>query len=109
VNVNSTTWTDAPAGFSGPGRIGMPRYSCPSVVGGTGVVIAPVAAPIQGSGLSVAARLRPIDERGVIQESFFQQAPAVAGAAPLSATTHKFGIDNNGTTLGIHPPGRPQS
>lgn len=100
----STTWTDAPAGFSGPGRLGMPGYSCPSVVAGTGVVIAPVAAPIQGSGLSVAARLRPIDERGVTRKSFLQQAPAVAGAAPLSATT-----DNNGTTLGIHPPGRPQS
>jgi hypothetical protein len=104
VTVISTTWTDAPAGFSGPGRLGMARYSCPSVVGGTGVVMAPVAAPVQGSGLSVAARLRPIDERGVIQESFLVQAPAVAGAAPLSATT-----DKNGTTLGIHPPGRPQS
>ena len=105
----STTWTDAPAGFSGPGRTGMSPYSCSVVVGGARIVIAPVAAPVRGTGLPVAARLRPIDERGVTQESFLQQAPAVAGAAPLSATTHKNGTDNNGTTLGIHPPGRPQS
>ncbi|MGY2129116.1 hypothetical protein [Blastococcus sp. SYSU DS0617] len=100
----STTWTDAPAGFSGPGRIGVSRYACSSaVLGGTPVVMAPIAAPIQGSGLPVAARLRPIDERGVNHKSFLQ-ALAVAGAASLSTTT-----DNNGTTLGIHPPGRPQS
>lgn len=100
----STTWTDAPAGFSGPGRIGVSRYACSSaVLGGTSVVMAPIAAPVQGSGLSVAARLRPIDELGVTHESFLQ-APAVAGAAPLSTTT-----DNSTSTLGIHPPGRPQS
>jgi hypothetical protein len=103
VNVNSTTWTDAPAGFSGPGSIGMPLSACSSAVGGTGVLVAPTAAPIQGGGLPVAVRLRPIDERGTTVESYLAQALAIAGPAPLGAT------DNFDTTLGIHSPGRPQS
>lgn len=98
----TTTWTDAPAGFAGPGSAALPPHACPTVVGGTGVRMAPTAAPFQGTGLPVAARLRPIDERGLIHESFLRKA--IAGAAPLSAIT-----DNNGTTLGIHSSGRPQS
>ena len=101
----STTWTDAPAGFSGTGRTGMSQYACPSVAGAR-IVMAPVAAPIRGTGLPVAARLRPIDERGVAHESFLQ---ALAVASPMSPIADKTDIDNNGTTLGIHPPGRPQS
>lgn len=98
----STMWTDTPAGFSGPGRIGTYLHACASAVAGGAVVrTAPLAAPIQGTGLPTAARLRPIDERGVAAESFFQQALAVMGTAPLSTTT--------GTTLGIHSPGRPTS
>ena len=107
--MNSTTWTDAPAGKSRLGSIGMPLSACSSAVGGTRVLLAPTAAPIQGSGLPIAARLRPIDERGVAHESFFQQALAPAGVAPLSATTENDSTENNSTTLGIHSPGRPQS
>ncbi len=103
----STTWTDAPAGFSGPGRLGMSPNSCLSVVdGGARIVMAPIAAPVQGTGLPVAARLRPIDEPGVARESFLQ---ALAVASPVTTGADKTDIDNNGTTLGIHPPGRPQS
>ena len=103
----STTWTDAPAGFPGTGRTGMSPYACPSVVdGGARIVMAPVAAPIQGTGLPVATRLRQIDERGVAHESFLQ---ALAVASPMSPIADTTDIDNNGTTLGIHPPGRPQS
>lgn len=103
----STTWTDAPAGFSGPGRSLMSSYACSSVVdGGARFAMAPVAAPIRGTGLPVAARLRPIDERGVVRESFLQ---ALAVASPLDLSADKHDIDNNGITLGIHPPGRPQS
>ena len=102
----STTWTDAPAGFSGQGRTGMSSYACPSVVdGGASVLMAPTAAPIRGAGLPVAARLRPIDERGAVHESFLQALVA----SPLTTGADKNDIDNNGTTLGIHPPGRPQS
>ena len=103
----STTWTDAPAGFSGTGRTGMSPYACPSVVdGGARIVMAPVAAPVRGTGLPVATRLRQIDERGVAHESFLQ---ALTVASPMSPIADKTDIDNNGTTLGIHPPGRPQS
>ncbi len=103
----STTWTDAPAGFSGTGRTGMSPYACRSVVdGGAPVLMAPVAALIQGTGLPVATRLRQIDERGVAHESFLQ---ALAVASPMSPIADTTDIDNNGTTLGIHPPGRPQS
>jgi len=105
VDVNSTTWTDAPAGFSGPGRIGMSQEACPAVAGAASVVMVPIAAPITGSGLPMAARLRPIDERGVAHESFLKALVA----SPLNVTTGATYIDNNGTTLGIHPPGRPQS
>ena len=101
--MNSTTWTDAPAGKSRLGSIGMPLSACSSAVGGTGVLTAPTAAPIHGSDLPVAVRLRPIDERGGTVESYLVQALAIAGTAPLSAT------DNFDTTLGIHSPGRPQS
>jgi hypothetical protein len=107
VDVISTTWTDAPAGFSGTGRTGMSPYACASVVaGGARIVMAPVAAPIRGTGLPMAARLRPIDERGVVHESFLQ---ALVVASPLTASADKTDIDTNGTTLGIHPPGRPKS
>jgi hypothetical protein len=102
VDVNSTMWTDAPAGFSGPGSLGMTSYACPSVVAGRPAVrLAPTAAPVQGTGLPVAARLRPIDEIGTALGSAFQQD--VIGTAPVS-TTHNFT-----TPLGIQPPGRPQS
>ena len=103
----STTWTDAPAGFSGPGRTGMSPYACASVVdGGARIVMAPVAAPIGGTGLPMAARRRPIDEPGVVRESFLQ---ALVVASPLTTSADKTDIDNNGTTLGIHSPGRPLS
>ena len=104
----STTWTDAPAGFPGAGRTGISLYACTSVVdgGGARIVMAPVAAPIRGTGLPMAARLRPIDERGVVRESFLQ---ALVVASPLTTSADKTDIQNIGTTLGIHPPGRPQS
>ena len=103
----STTWTDAPAGFSGPGRTGMSPYACPSVVDvGARTDMAPVATPIRAIGLPMAARLRPIDERGVVQDSFLQ---ALVVASPLTTSADKTDSDDNRTTLGIHPPGRPRS
>lgn len=101
----STTWNDAPTGFSGAGADALlAAAACPAVAGGAVIRMAPIAAPIQESGLPVAIRLRPIDERGVTVESYLSQAPVAAGTALMSATTHDFG-----TTLGIHSPGRPQS
>lgn len=101
----STTWTDAPAGFSGPGRIGVSQEACTAVAGGASVVMVPTAAPMQGRDLPMAARLRPIDEPGVAHESFLQALVA----SPLNVIASTTYIENKGTTLGIHPPGRPQS
>ena len=96
----STTWTDAPTGFSGSGGVAVRPAACGSV-GGTWAVLVPAVAPAQGSGLPVPTRLRPIDERGTAHTSYLQE---IAGIAAMSTTT-----ENNVTTLGIHPPGRPQS
>ena len=101
--MNTTTWIDAPAGFSGSAGVGFSLHACPSAVaGGTGVLLAPVAAPVRGTGVPAAVRMRVADERGAAFKSSLQSA--VIGIAPLSITT-----ENIGTTLGIHPPGRPQS
>jgi hypothetical protein len=96
--VIKTMWTDAPAGFSAPGGVAV--RSCTGSVDVFGVVMAGTAAPFQGTGLPTAGRLRGIDDFGGLRESALQ--PALA--ARVSTTT-----DNNGTTLGIHSRGRPQS
>ncbi|MBN1093744.1 hypothetical protein JKP75_15000 [Blastococcus sp. TML/M2B] len=98
----STTWTDAPAGFSGRGATALPALARPAVAGGPAVLMAPTAAPIQGCGLP-AVRLRRSDERDVATRSYLAQA-VIGGTAPNGTTTHDFGI-----TLGIHSPGRPLS
>jgi hypothetical protein len=100
VNVISMTWTDAPTGFSGSGGVDVRPAVCGTALGG-GVLTAPKAAAVQGTGLPVFARLRQIDELGAIRVSYLRGA---AGIAPISTTKND---DQN--TLGIHPPGRPQS
>lgn len=94
-----TMWTDAPAGFATPGGADVRLGACRPVAG---VVMAGTAAPLHGTGLPIAGRLRGIDDFGAVRESALQ--PAVAVSALASTTT-----DNNGTTLGIHSRGRPQS
>lgn len=101
----SMTWTDAPTGFSGSGGVAVRSAACRTVAG-SWVDMVPPAAPVQGSGLPVAARLRPVDEPGAIHASYLR---GLVGIAPISTSTEKNGTENNGTTLGIHPPGRPQS
>ncbi|WP_040338370.1 hypothetical protein [Candidatus Blastococcus massiliensis] len=96
----STTWTDAPTGFPGSGGVAVRPAAC-LAAGGNRIVVAPVAAQVQGTGVPVAVRLRAIDERHTARPSYLKD---LAGIAPMSTTT-----ENNGTTLGIHPPGRPQS
>lgn len=98
----SMTWTDAPAGFSASGGVAVRPAVCRTVAEGARIVVAPIAAQVQGSGVPAAIRLRAIDERGVAHPSYLKD---LARIAPLSGTT----TENNGTILGIHPPGRPQS
>jgi hypothetical protein len=98
--VISMTWTDAPTGFSGSGGVAVRPAACLAAAGNR-IVIAPVAVQVQGTGVPVAVRLRAIDERHTARPSYLKD---ITGLAPVSTNT-----ENNGTTLGVHPPGRPQS
>ena len=81
----STTWTDAPAGLSARAAPVRPRTPASVVDGVARSVMAPVAAPSRGPVCPSAARLRPIDERGVVHESFLQ-AHVVASPRPPALT-----------------------
>ncbi len=108
--MNSMTWIDAPTGFAGAGGVSLPASHRSAVVGGARIAIAPFVAASRGTGLTLAARLRPIDECGLAYESLLQQASAVAGDVLLRATDlFSATTDNDDTTLGVQPPGRPQS
>jgi hypothetical protein len=79
---------NAPAGFSGLGSADVR-----SAFGGcTGIVVAPTATRLQGTGLPVAARLRPAAEQ-----------------ATAELHTQDKSFQNDGTTLGIPPSRRPLS
>jgi hypothetical protein len=94
----STTWTKAPADLLGLGSLDMSAAHAP--VMGAGSAVRPAApfagaAQVGGTGLpvgSVAVRLRPVTRRPIGHDA---------------VTTKSF--ENNGTTLGIHSSGRPQS
>jgi hypothetical protein len=95
----STTWTKAPADLLGLGGIDVRPAFGPGLCSGFAEYLAaPVNAPIaaaQGTGLSTAGtavRLRPVTRHT---------------AGDVVETTTVF--QNNGTTLGNHSPGRPQS
>jgi len=86
----TTTWTDAPTGLSGLG--GAAVRSC------SGVMAAPIAS-VQGTGL-------PIAGTAVRMREAFRPT----GTQTRSALDHNYiGAKNDGTTLGIHTPGRPLS
>jgi hypothetical protein len=102
-----TTMTAVPTGLPGTGRADVRACATPAgrllgygsaLPSGTDVARrrAPEAftAPFQGTGLPVAVRT----ERSV--------APTVLQPAPIA---HTDVPTPNGTTLGIHSPGRPQS
>ena len=78
----TTTWTAPSVDLLGAGG---------TDVCAVGLVMAGPAAPFQGTGLPAAARLRVSVE------------PNERSIAPIYLPTH------DGTTLGIHPSGRPQS
>jgi hypothetical protein len=89
----TTTWTKSPADLLGLG--GSAMRECTGLDRRTviGVSPAPRVAPVQGTGVpaaGVAVRLRPI---------------AQAVRTEYQDQTHNF----IGTTLGIHPSGRPLS
>ena len=86
----TTTWIDAPTGLSGLG--GAAVRSC------SGAMIAPFAS-VQGTGLPIA---------GTAVRT--REAFPPAGTQTRPAFDHNYiGAKNDGTTLGIHTPGRPLS
>ena len=94
----TTIWTDAPAGLLGLG--GTAVRPCSAAVSGSALpadvaMIAPTAA-VQGTGLPIGGTVVRV------REAFPQ-----TGTPTL---THNYiGAKNDGTSLGIHPRGRPLS
>ena len=102
--MTTTTWTFAPAGVLGQGIADARPYP--------GVVVCPTPEAVRGTGLRAvgsvvdvpaahSARLRSLNESVAVL------ARTDAPATPLSTDQQFTQID--GTTLGIHSPGRPQS
>jgi len=85
--MTDMTWTDAPADLFGLGGSDLRRCTDRDSRLRIGVSPAPRVAPFQGSG-----------------------APAVTvGAGTVPAGNAAYAHNSIGTTLGIHPPRRPQS
>lgn len=98
--MNTMTWTKAPADLFGPASSaarGCAELDQRALIG---VTPATRVAPVQGTGVpaaSTAARLRPV----------VRQADALARFGARTGAPADNYID--GTTLGIHPSGRPLS
>ena len=92
--MTKTMWTSVPAGVLGQGAADVRPYP--------GVVVCPTPPAFQGTGLrAVGARFRArTDAVAVLTRT---HAPATS-----QSIAQNF-IQNDGTTLGIHTPGRPQS
>ena len=104
--MTKTSWTSAPAGMLGQRVADVRPYP--------GVVVCPTAGPARGAGLPTGgftaevrgmtrdgiARLRPLTSAAVLEPT---HAPAAQKFIAQQST------QNDGTTLGIHTPGRPQS
>jgi len=99
--MTTTTWTFVPAGVLGQGIADARPYP--------GVVVCPTPPAVRGTGLPAvgfsadvrAARLRSLNDAGAVLARTHEPATQ-------QFIDQKF-IQNDGTTLGIHSPGRPQS
>ena len=103
--MTKTTWTFAPAGVLGSGSVDVRPYP--------GVVVCPTPVAVRGTGLPTVGFAADVRTGGDVA-----RLRSLNGAAAVLASTHepataqfidqKF-AQNDGTTLGIHTPGRPQS
>ena len=104
--MTTTTWTSVPAGVLGTGSVDVRPYP--------GVVVCPTPEAVRGTGLPAVgfpadlrvatadlARLRSLN--GPIAVLARTDVPAAQKFIAQQST------QNDGTTLGIHSPGRPQS
>ena len=97
--MNTTTWTMAPADLLGLGGAAVcpVRRSRPAAPSSASAR-APRVAPFQGTGVpagGIAARLRP--------------EPSRLDRRSRRTVAHTIAHNSIGTTLGIHPSGRPLS
>ena len=97
----STTWMKAPVDLLGMGGLDVRPAFGPGLCSGSAELVAvhtaAPTAPVQGTGLpagSTAVRLRPVTRRPIGHDV---------------VTTDYTTFENNGTTLGNHSSGRPQS
>ena len=106
--MTENMWTSAPAGVSGergadvrpyPGVVVSPT---PGALQGTGLPVAGFVADLRGAGRADVARFRPGNGAAVAVLVRTGQ-PAPQRFIDQTFTRH------DGTTLGIHTPGRPQS
>ena len=103
--MTTSTRTSAPAGVLGRGSADVRRYSG---------VVRPLAEPVPGIGLPAAAfagDTRTTGDDVARLRALHGTVGAVAGTdAPAAPKfTAQQSTQNDGTTLGIHTPGRPQS
>lgn len=103
--MTKTMWTSAPAGIFGQGSADVRPYP--------GVVVCPTPETVRGTGLPAVgfgADARTGDDIARLR--------SLNGPIAVLARTHEPAIQqfidqkfaqNDGTTLGIHTPGRPQS
>ena len=103
--MTKTMWTFAPAGVLGQGSADVRPYP--------GVVVCPTPLAAWGTGLPTVGVLA--DERAGADVARIRPLNgSVAVPARIRETATQHFIDqqfaqNDGTTLGIHSPGRPQS
>ena len=103
--MTNTTWTFAPAGVLGSGSVDVRPYP--------GVVVCPTPDAVQGTGLPAVGFAADVPATGDVA-----RLRSLNGSVAVLARTHepatqqfidqKF-AQNDGTTLGICSPGRPQS
>jgi hypothetical protein len=104
--MTKTTWTFVPAGVLGQGSADVRPYP--------GVVVCPTPVAVQGTGLPAVGFTADVRATG----GDVARLRSLNGSVAVLARTHepatqqsidqKF-AQNDGTILGIHSPGRPQS
>jgi hypothetical protein len=104
--MTKTMWTFIPAGVLGSGSVDVRPYP--------GVVVCPTPVAVQGTGLPAVGVVADAQTTG----ADVARLRSLTGSVAVQARTHepatqqyidqKF-AQNDGTTLGIHSPGRPQS
>ena len=106
--MTKTTWTSAPAGVSGMWGADVRPYP--------GVVVCPTPAAFQGTGLPIAGFAT--DVRGTTGDDVARVRSSSGAAIAVPVRTGEPALQrfidqtfpqHDGTTLGIHTPGRPQS